>query len=247
MTNKTFLSYAHADAEFAHALARNLELRGIDVWVDQLKISAGSDWDECIEDALLDRQFFLIILSPAAVKSSEVKGELRLALEEAKRIVPVLYKTCRIPRQIKTLQYLDFRSSEPESTSCFDTLLQALNGEPQTDKLSGSGTPAENLEVDLSDLLGVPTVIEYPYRSEQHFQEFLNQIFVKYLMDAGTIPPYTYDSHWRFVDQVTEQPIRRSARIEVAGQAHDGRYLKEPGIMPRMNLRAIQPMIPSSL
>jgi hypothetical protein len=53
------------------------------------------------------------VLSPAAVVSQEVRGELRTALDLRKRIVPVLHEPCEIPRQLKLIERLDFTSSGP--------------------------------------------------------------------------------------------------------------------------------------
>ncbi|HKG13167.1 MAG TPA: toll/interleukin-1 receptor domain-containing protein [Pyrinomonadaceae bacterium] len=80
---------------------------GAPVWLDQWDIPSGADWDYEIDRALYDCRHFLIVLSPAAVESEEVRGELRTALEEDKRVVPVLYRACRVPRRLRLLQHID--------------------------------------------------------------------------------------------------------------------------------------------
>jgi len=78
-----------------------LKERKINVWLDQWHISAGVDWNMEVENALYECSEFLIILSPSSVKSFEVRGELRTAIDEKKHIIPILYQSCRIPRQLK--------------------------------------------------------------------------------------------------------------------------------------------------
>ena len=51
MPDQVFISYAHDDGEFVHALARRLKWRSVPVWVDQWDIPGGADWDRAIEAA----------------------------------------------------------------------------------------------------------------------------------------------------------------------------------------------------
>jgi len=72
----------------------------------------------------------LIVLSPAAVASNEVRGELRAALNLSKTIVPVLYQPCEIPRQLQNVQYLDL-SSAHDADAGRDALAAVLQSAPQ--------------------------------------------------------------------------------------------------------------------
>jgi hypothetical protein len=109
-----FFCYAREDQDFALKLAQNLKNRGVNIWIDQWNIGPGKDWDQEIDKALDDCGKFLIILSPNSIESLEVRGELRMALDGKKNIVPLLYKECRIPRQLRVLQYTDFTRSNPD-------------------------------------------------------------------------------------------------------------------------------------
>ena len=112
----TFVSYASEDSPFVHPLATYLRARGISMWLD-LDIPVGADWDSTIDAQLRSCRNFLIVLSPAAVASEEVRGELRMALDLAKPIVPVLYRSCDIPRRLKNVEYLDVRSADNADTA----------------------------------------------------------------------------------------------------------------------------------
>jgi Flp pilus assembly protein TadD len=102
-----FLSYAREDAEFVLHLAKDLRTGGAGVWVDQLDIAPGQRWDRAVEDALAKCLQLVVILSPAAVESTNVMDEVSLALEDGKTVVPVLHRQCKIPFRLRRLQYVD--------------------------------------------------------------------------------------------------------------------------------------------
>jgi formylglycine-generating enzyme required for sulfatase activity len=103
-----FISYASADTEFALKLAQSLRSAGANLWIDRLDIQAGDHWDLAVEQALEKAKILLIVLSPAAVDSKNVMDEVSFALEENKRIVPVLYKPCKIPFRLRRVHHVDF-------------------------------------------------------------------------------------------------------------------------------------------
>ena len=77
------------------------------MWVDQLDIAPGQRWDRAVEDALAKCLELVVILSPAAVESTNVMDEVSLALEDGKTVVPVLHRQCKIPFRLRRLQYVD--------------------------------------------------------------------------------------------------------------------------------------------
>ena len=106
----TFVCYARADSSFVLPLTTYLRARGIPIWMDT-DITPGADWDNTVDEQLRTCSSFLFVMSPAATASAEVRGELRTALNHAKPIIPVLYQSCVIPRQLLNVQYLDFSSA----------------------------------------------------------------------------------------------------------------------------------------
>jgi hypothetical protein len=120
---KVFFSYARADAEFVLKLATDLRSAGVDLWIDQLDIPAGAEWDRSVEDALKACPCFLVVLSPTSVASQNVMDEASFAIGEDKLIIPVLYQDCDIPFRLKRLQYIDFCG---DYDSAYTKLLNAL-------------------------------------------------------------------------------------------------------------------------
>ena len=108
MADTFFFSYARSDTEFALRLADELRSLGLDLWVDQLDIPAGAQWDDAIQDALTECASLLLVISPESVASQNVKDEVSYALEEKKRIVPALYRECDIPFRWRRFQRAEF-------------------------------------------------------------------------------------------------------------------------------------------
>lgn len=136
-----FISYARADSEFALKLAKDLRSAGANLWLDQLDLSAGDRWDIAVEKALKDCACLLVVLSPTSVNSNNVMDEVSFALENHKKVVPVLYRRCDIPFRIQRLQYIDLTAAYNDG---FTQLLRALSVEQpsQTTQTSAQTIPA---------------------------------------------------------------------------------------------------------
>ena len=121
---KIFFSYSRTDADFALKLALDLKKEGFDVWIDQEDIRAGSEWDLEIENALATCDCLLFIQSEKSVASSNVLDEVYYALEQNKRVIPVLIDNCNTPFRINRLQRISFiESYETGLTNLKDNLL----------------------------------------------------------------------------------------------------------------------------
>jgi hypothetical protein len=114
-TLAAFFSYSRDDSPFALRLAKDLKAAGAVVWLDRLDIRPGQHWDGAVEKALADCPNMLLILSPSSVASPNVMDEVSFALDEGKLIIPVLYKTCKIPFRIRRVQHIDARSEYDEA------------------------------------------------------------------------------------------------------------------------------------
>ncbi len=135
---QTFVSYAREDQAFALEVATVMRDRGVPIWIDQWNIEPGADWNKAIDAALNACANFLIVLSPEATKSDEVMGELRVALNGRKRIIPLLYRPSDIPRQLLLKQHLDFTQSPRPSEVLLDRLARVLRDEESGDDVAAS-------------------------------------------------------------------------------------------------------------
>ncbi len=107
----TFISYSHDDGEeFALKLHENLLEGGFRPWLDQKCIPPGCDWTDSIKEGLDRAGSILVVLTPCAMISHQVRGEWTYALDKHLAIVPLMVKTCEVPPGLKAIQFIDFRS-----------------------------------------------------------------------------------------------------------------------------------------
>ncbi|HEY4899644.1 MAG TPA: TIR domain-containing protein [Terriglobales bacterium] len=123
-----FFSYSRNDSEFVLKLAQDLRDAGACVWLDQLDIEPGQEWDSAVEEAVRQCQRMLLILSPASVSSKNVRNEIAFALDENKIIIPVLCQDAAIPLQLRRIQHIDFRTDYAHGLKI---LLKSLGEGPQ--------------------------------------------------------------------------------------------------------------------
>jgi len=120
---QVFISHAHEDRQIAHRLAAELQKQGYAIWIAPNSIHSGESWVSAIDRGLHESGIFLALLSPAAIKSSWVKSETRVAIQlehqKRMRIVPVMVRPCN-PGELST-----FLSSY-QAISLFNRYEQAL-------------------------------------------------------------------------------------------------------------------------
>ncbi len=80
---KTFVSYASEDRVFVLSLVMELRVAGADLWVDTLDILAGAPWDDQVDAALKACPQMLLVLSPASMKSQNVRDDSLCAQAQA--------------------------------------------------------------------------------------------------------------------------------------------------------------------
>ena len=118
---KLFLSHASADRPFVNKLATFLTGRKIPFWYSRRHLVGAQQWHDEIGKALQSCDWFLVVISPAAVRSKWVKRELMYALNEDRyenRIIPMLYKPCdteALSWTLASLQRVDFSKNFDQS------------------------------------------------------------------------------------------------------------------------------------
>ena len=134
--NKAFFSYARKDAGFVLKVASELRADGRALWLDQLDIPKGARWDESVEAALKECWCLVVVLSPASAVSSNVQDEVSYALEEGKRVIPLLLGPCAVPFRLRRIQYIDFTAGYEQA---YRDLLAAVTP-PGASKAAPSAT-----------------------------------------------------------------------------------------------------------
>lgn len=107
MTLRIFISHSHKDAAWCDTFVDRLASYDVDIWYDRKGLYAGSQWVRTIEDELMSRDVFLIILTPDAWASEWVREELALAFAAKKRIIGIMAKQTAVTGFIVQRQMID--------------------------------------------------------------------------------------------------------------------------------------------
>ncbi|MDB5248293.1 MAG: hypothetical protein JWQ40_2687 [Segetibacter sp.] len=121
---KIFISYSRKDLEFAKKLATDLRKAGADVWLDKLDIRLAEKWDVEIEKALESCKSLFFIVSKASIASDNVLNEVYFAMEEGKKVYPIIKEEVKLPFRLSRLQYVDLSSDYDDGLK---QLLSALD------------------------------------------------------------------------------------------------------------------------
>lgn len=125
--DRVFISYSRADSRFALKLAEDLQRTGLNIWIDQSGLRPSEPWDKGIENALETSAYFVVILSPSAISSSNVLNEINFAIEEKKPVIPVIIShNIKKPLNITRLQHIDFTGLYDQG---FNQLIETLGKE----------------------------------------------------------------------------------------------------------------------
>jgi WD40 repeat protein len=119
-----FISHSSENDVFVTQLAADLRTAGLTPWVDHENILPSQDWDESVSAALEAAEAMVLVLTPKAARSQNVKVEWSFFLDLGKPIYPVLLEPCKTPFRLRLLQHVDFTRDEKEALR---KLLAALN------------------------------------------------------------------------------------------------------------------------
>jgi len=108
-----FISHSSHDKKFVALLAKALNERHVDTWVDDRQIKVGQPIPRRISEGISSSDFFLIVISNAAIQSRWVENELNSAYFQAAQqrtdsILPVLLEPVDLPLLLRALRYADF-------------------------------------------------------------------------------------------------------------------------------------------
>lgn len=106
-SKKVFISYSRDDREFVERVVESLRNSAIDVWFDYHLLS-GQDWDDALEEQILNCDHMIIVLSKTSVASDNVKNEMRFAMDHQKHIHPIYIEDCSVPLSMRRMHYIDF-------------------------------------------------------------------------------------------------------------------------------------------
>jgi TIR domain len=210
-TPTAFVSYSRVDSEFAMQLAEHLKAAGANVWLDQLDIEPGTPWDSAIEEALLKSTHMLVVLSTVSVTSDNVRDEVSYALSQQMKVIPVLYRECKVPFRLARLQHIDFRN---DYDIAFKALLKTLRVEQQS--MLPSIAPVSSLEDNASPAEAAET-------QRRNEEDRLQAQRAEHLAQQAQ-----WEEEQRLRDQVEAARQAEAARqVVIARQAESARQVAE--------------------
>ena len=90
---KVFISYAQSDERLAEKIAESLKQAGITIRDYRREILPGELWSEKASQALRDSDAMVVLLTPEAARSKQVRSEINYALSQdafKNRLIPVV-------------------------------------------------------------------------------------------------------------------------------------------------------------
>ncbi|WP_295458268.1 TIR domain-containing protein [uncultured Thiodictyon sp.] len=113
---RAFISYSTKDLAFVvSCLKPILDGRGVVTWCSGTDVRVAADWERQIRTALVQTDWFIVVLSPDAQQSEWVQSETHWALEHLRgRVIPVMARgcdPCQLHLRLGTIQYIDFRTN----------------------------------------------------------------------------------------------------------------------------------------
>lgn len=126
-----FVSYSRRDFYFAEQLAVALRRHGIAAWFDAHQLASGTDWSAAIDQAIQDCEALVLVASPAALGSLNVRSECDRALELRRPIVAVRCRAVTLPQTLNVPSY-DLRRSFGHGAAALadDLTTHRLTGRP---------------------------------------------------------------------------------------------------------------------
>ncbi|MBI1353364.1 MAG: tetratricopeptide repeat protein [Acidobacteria bacterium] len=108
---QVFLSYSHADGDFARNLRDRLTGDRVEVFWDQ-DLRAGEEWMPALAREIVNCQAVIAILTPSYVESVWSNREYQEALRVVRRVIPVVRADCDEPPFLGLVQRVDVRTDE---------------------------------------------------------------------------------------------------------------------------------------
>jgi tetratricopeptide (TPR) repeat protein len=138
---KIFVSYSRIDgSNYANHIYEYLKEFGHDVFTDIENIHAGNVWTKVIEENIPNCDIFVIIVTPASLRSMEVAKEVELAKEKNKQIIPCVIKKIltieEIGWDLNTIQGIEFVDKQELGLELYNVIrkMEILRKKPSIKK-----------------------------------------------------------------------------------------------------------------
>ena len=124
-----FVSYSRQDTEFTRRITDSLQADGMEAWVDWQDIPPSVDWMKEIQKGIEDADVFLFLVSPDSIASTICADEVAYAIQNGKRIIPLIvrdFDAKSAPITIRHLNWIFFSRPQDEFERSFGNVLAAI-------------------------------------------------------------------------------------------------------------------------
>lgn len=123
---KVFVSHSAFDKGLARSLAEDLRINGVEPWLDELELRAGTALQH-VEQAVREADALVVVHSQHAAASVWVEREVTLAVTARVPVFPVIIDDTPLASNLASLSHVDMRRPR-EYRRAFYRLLAALTG-----------------------------------------------------------------------------------------------------------------------
>ena len=95
--SNVFVSYSRRDADFVRKLDQAFKARGLEVWVDWEDIPLSVKWWDEIQAGIEGANVFIFVISPDSAASEICRQEVTHAVQNQKRVIPILFREVTDP------------------------------------------------------------------------------------------------------------------------------------------------------
>ncbi len=128
MNHDVFISYSSQNREAAQAICHVLEQNEIRCWIAPRDIPGGAQYGDIIEDAIKICKVVVVLFSKTAAVSPWVSGELNVAFEEQKTIIPLRLDQTPLKGQNRVmLNQRHWIDAYPDYKTKFSDLVSAVS------------------------------------------------------------------------------------------------------------------------
>lgn len=129
MTFDLFISYSRKDKELVHEFVKQLQHKGLSVWIDWSGIKSGDKFKAEIVQAIEESNIVLFFSSVSSNASDWVQKEISIASNRHKTIIPVKIDDSAYDKNIEVdltlLDFVDYTNSEDRHI-VFDKLVRSI-------------------------------------------------------------------------------------------------------------------------
>ncbi|MFX0010432.1 MAG: toll/interleukin-1 receptor domain-containing protein, partial [Candidatus Hermodarchaeota archaeon] len=193
----TFICHARVDEEIALSLRNKLVENDIKVWIDQVNIPPGANWQECIESAIKNCSYMIVLLSESSVKSSEVEDEWNLARKHGKTIIPILISQVDIPYRLQLYQNVNLEKGMGQTIArLMEVIPKTLS---QKHMVVDRFDYAEHEDYAAFIFIDKNQIVLMNPNAYSSFSALTDALFINYLSEF--VASYSYGAEWVLVGE----------------------------------------------